>query len=497
METEVVVEEDARGHTDDVAATGETDGAEDPAGEEAAKAAAAAAGEGAGDRTDGPEAAGTPGAASTADPASAAALGPEEPQPGAYLKAGDDIFIKLPWESTSRAPAEGETLDGEVLASAGLTLVDAPSSSGGEPEEERLLRKLVSLYRARQAQVERGEALVAKAGVDMEKRAGELRELNQEALRSLVEERRQLDEARTAFILEKAEAEEQQRLVAAGLAAREGELVQQKASLASPEEEVAAREQALGGALKEAQDAAAAAEAAKKALEAKVAQLDTDLKASGEELAALKQEREKGAHTLGELQGRFAEKIKELDAAKDSNADLELKLDTLSKALDSAKEQEVALRKEVADNEALLESAAVTQNEFRATVDQWTEGLVDIAASIDKELTLLGMEGHEYPSDANLPPSAKLTSFFKGVVAAPKHLRNAIPEQLAGETRDAIGGALEKVLVKIAFRNPGIRLTNVLKSLPADADLEEIRALVAPIVEKVAGIKRIEGDRVD
>src|SRR3954462_9314061 len=246
----------------------------------------------------------------------------------------------------------------------------------------------------------------------MEKRAGELRELNQEALRSLVEERRQLDEARTAFILEKAEAEEQQRLVAAGLAAREGELAQQKASLASPEEEVAAREQALGGALKEAQDAAAAAEAAKKALEAKVAQLDTDLKASGEELVALKQEREKGAHTLGELQGRFAEKILELNAAKDSNADLELKLDTLAKALESAKGQEATLRKEVVDNEELLKSAAVTQNNLRAMVEQWTEGLVDIASAIDKELTLLGMEGHEYPSGENIQPSAKLTLFF-------------------------------------------------------------------------------------
>ncbi|KAM3330611.1 hypothetical protein ACQJBY_027042 [Aegilops geniculata] len=331
----------------------------------------------------------------------------------------------------------------------------------------------------------------------MEKRAEELRELNQEALRSLAEERRQLDEARTAFILEKAEAEEQQRLAAAGLAAREGELAQQKASLASHEEEVAAREQALGGALKEARDAAAAAETAKEALEARVVQLDADLRTSGEELAALKQEREKGAHTLGELQGRFAENIKELDAAKDSNADLKLKLNTLSKALDSTKEQEVALRKEVANNEALLESAAVTQNEFRATVEQWNEGLVDIATSIDKELTLLGMEGHEYPTSENVPPSAKLTSFFRGVVAALKHLRNAIPEQLAGETREAITGALEKLLVKVAFRNPGIRLTNVLKSLPAEADLEEIKALVAPIVEKVAGIKRIEGDRVD
>ena len=61
--------------------------------------------------------------------------------------AGDGVFIKLPWASSSRAPVEGETFDREVLASAGLTLVDAPSSSD-EPEEERLLRKLTSLYRA-------------------------------------------------------------------------------------------------------------------------------------------------------------------------------------------------------------------------------------------------------------------------------------------------------------------------------------------------------------
>src|SRR5512133_1361311 len=103
----------------------ETEGA----GEEGA-GADETAGEGSGDRTDDPEAAGAPGAAPTADPSAASAEpGSEEPQPGAYLKAGDDIFIKLPWASSSRAPVEGETFDGEVLASAGLSLVDAPGSS--------------------------------------------------------------------------------------------------------------------------------------------------------------------------------------------------------------------------------------------------------------------------------------------------------------------------------------------------------------------------------
>ena len=175
METKAGGEENTHGDTDDAAATEEGADADEPAGEEAAKAAGAGAGEGSSDRTDDPGAAGAQGAMPAADPsATAAASGSEEPQPGAYLKAGDGIFIKLPWASSSRAPVEGDIFDGEVLASAGLTLVDAPSSSSGESEEEELLRKLVSLYRARQVKLESREALVAQAGVDIEKHAEEL-----------------------------------------------------------------------------------------------------------------------------------------------------------------------------------------------------------------------------------------------------------------------------------------------------------------------------------
>src|SRR3954466_3059978 len=105
----------------------------------------------------------------------------------------------------------------------------------------------------------------------------------------------------------------------------------------------------------------------------KVAQLKTDLRASGEELVALKHEREKDAYTFGELQGHLAEKIKELGAAKDSNADLELKLTTLTKTLDGVREQEVALKKEIKADKALQESIAATQNTFREGVEHWTE----------------------------------------------------------------------------------------------------------------------------
>ena len=115
----------------------------------------------------------------------------------------------------------------------------------------------------------------------MEKRAEELRGHNQEALWSLAQERERLTEERTAFLLEKAEAEEEQRLAAEKQFVREGELVQRKANLDSYEEELAEREQALGGALKEAKDAAAIAEAAKKELEEKVAQLEANIGKSG------------------------------------------------------------------------------------------------------------------------------------------------------------------------------------------------------------------------
>ena len=122
---------------------------------------------------------------------------------------------------------------------------------------------------------------------------------------------------------------------------------------------------------------------------------------------------------------------------------------------------------------------------------------MNAAADIVRELAQLGVEDLGYPSDENLQPSAKLTLFFKGVATALQRLREKIPKQLAYESRKIWAGALQKVLVKVAFRNPGLNLTNVLKTLSPDADLEALKTLVAPIVDKVSGIKRIEGDRID
>ena len=136
----------------------------------------------------------------------------------------------------------------------------------------------------------------------------ELRAANQAALRDLAEERERLAGEHQEFLLEKAEAEEQQRLVGEELSRREGALNQRKVELDAHDDELTVRKQALGGALKEAKEAAAAAETAKRSLELKVEQLEQYLKASEDRVTALNIEREKDAHTNSELQVRLSKK---------------------------------------------------------------------------------------------------------------------------------------------------------------------------------------------
>ena len=102
----------------------------------------------------------------------------------------------------------------------------------------------------------------------------------------------------------------------------------------------------------------------------------------------------------------------------------------------------MTLSEKIKADAALLASIAVTQNSFRETVENRTEGLVDAAAAIDKELAQLGMEDFGYYSDEHLQPSSKLSLFFEGVATALQRLRERIPKQLADELRRICAGAL-------------------------------------------------------
>ena len=70
-------------------------------------------------------------------PPSSSTSGPER-----YLKVGNDLFVHLPGASSSRAPAEGEVFDGEVLAATGLEVVDEPGVGGDGSPEEQLFRAM-------------------------------------------------------------------------------------------------------------------------------------------------------------------------------------------------------------------------------------------------------------------------------------------------------------------------------------------------------------------
>jgi hypothetical protein len=87
--------------------------------------------------------------------------------------------------------------------------------------------------------------------------------------------------------------------------------------------------------------------------------------------------------------------------------------------------------------------------------------------------------------------------FFEGLVDALKLLRSNRATHLANESRKLCRTVLSKVLVKVAYRNPGLNLTNVLASLPENADLKALEELVAPIIDRVSQVKRIEGQRRD
>ena len=62
--------------------------------------------------------------------------------PGRYLKVGNDLFVHLPGASSSRAPAEGEVFDGEVLATTGLEVVGEPGVGGDGSPEEQIFRAM-------------------------------------------------------------------------------------------------------------------------------------------------------------------------------------------------------------------------------------------------------------------------------------------------------------------------------------------------------------------
>jgi hypothetical protein len=162
------IAKDAAAEADRIAA----DEAAKTAQDEATKGTAEGTSQGTGDHTDGIPATGAPGATPAAEPPAADETVAKDqpstsdvPPSSRYLRVGDNLFVSLPGTASTRAPSEGEFFDEEVLAAAGLKIVDEPRTSGGSKEEQHLLaindnfQKLQALHRGRK------ESLDSKAAV--------------------------------------------------------------------------------------------------------------------------------------------------------------------------------------------------------------------------------------------------------------------------------------------------------------------------------------------
>lgn len=250
------------------------------------------------------------------------------------------------------------------------------------------------------------------------------------------------------------------------------------------------------GKLKEAIDAAETAEDAKNLLEEKVKRLETDLEGHGKELSTLKTEREKTLHSLMEMQVAISDKTKQLSSATDSIEDLKVKLSTLEETLETAKAREKTLIKDLQDERDLLKSVAASHNDYVAGVQVWTEKLVDVAEKLAAQLSTMGLQCFRYSFDDRVSTSTKLTMFFNRVLEALEQLHSDRTTHLASESRKLCQAVLCKMLVKVVHKNPDINL-NVLDRLPKDVDVKALEELVAPIVDRVSQVKRVEGDRRD
>nr|XP_020151905.1 translation initiation factor IF-2-like [Aegilops tauschii subsp. strangulata] len=220
--------------------------------------------------------------------------------------------------ASTRAPTDGEVFDEEVLAAAGLEVVNEPSAGGGGSQEERLLQamsanlqKLQALHRARQDKIRSRMAVVDKVEADFKERVTETQAWLRDAHQELKDIQGELAQRHQEFLLQQADFEKAQEL---------------------------AREQAAKR-HKEALDAQALAHAGK------VKELETEHDGLKEQALKVAKEKDTLNGALVEAEGTVLGKAEELSKANDSIKDLKLKLEGLEGTLSEVRAREGTLTK--------------------------------------------------------------------------------------------------------------------------------------------------------
>ena len=89
------------------------------------------------------------------------------------------------------------------------------------------------------------------------------------------------------------------------------------------------------------------------------------------------------------------------------------------------------------------------------------------------------------------------TLFFEGVLGALEQFRSNRAASLVDEAWRLCQGAMTKVLAKVAHWNPDLDFKAALESLPEDADIAALKERIWPIIRRIDGIQRVEGQRRD
>nr|XP_040256230.1 uncharacterized protein LOC120973962 [Aegilops tauschii subsp. strangulata] len=348
--TKIVVDEAAKSAAEEAAAGEAGKGPAGESGEAAAKEATEEpAGEGA--TYDQPSSSGAPGT-------------------GKNLKVGDDLFVSLPGTASTRAPAEGEVFDDEVLAAAGLQVVDEPSASSGGSQEEKLLRamiaifqKLQALQRARQDKVNSRTAAVDKAEADFQEHIAQMQAL------------------------------------AATLRCKDEEV----------EKLVAQRTQELEQKRKDTLDALALDHIGK------VEKLELEREELKKEISRMTEERDTANRPLADSQLTISDKTKLLFEANDSINDPKLKLDGLEGTLSEVRACEETLNKALVSERQLRKDDAAAHKDYVDNVNLWIGLFIDVAGKLTMQLAVMGMPDVRYSQEANISPNARLTLFFERI----------------------------------------------------------------------------------
>ena len=162
-----------------------------------------------------------------------------------------------------------------------------------------------------------------------------------------------------------------------------------------------------------------------------------------------------------------------------------------------AKAREEALDKDLEAKKQQRKNKAANHKDFVEGENCWISRLEGVASRINTQLATMGMPNVRYNPERSVSPNAKLTLFFEGVFGALEQFHSNWVASLVDEARRLCRGAMTKVLTKVAHWNPNLDFDAALESLPEDADLAVLKERTKPIISRIDGIQKVEGQHRD